>query len=148
MTVRSIWKARAVGFVVGCVLAALLVSLVQTQFNLAALVELGADISAATRIEVSLLDLIGFGPAILGVIAAAFLLAFPVAALLQQMLSALPRGLLFALAAATAMLAALSIMQALLQITPVAAAREAPGLLALCLCAAPGGWIYARITRR
>lgn len=141
---------RAPGIIVAWLLAVLIAtllgSIVQTQFNLAALSGLGVDISGATRLRATAHDLTGFTPLYGAVIAAAFLIALPLAALLARRWQSL-RTWLYVLAGSLGILTALLVMTAVMPITPVAAARTAPGLLALAACGVVAGWAFARLQR-
>lgn len=141
---------RATGIIVmwllAVLIATLLGSIVQTQFNLAALASLGVEISAATRLRATAHDLAGFTPLYGAVIATAFVIALPLASLLaRRWLNA--GTWLYPLAGGLGILAALLLMAAVLPITPVAAARSAPGLLALAACGVIAGWAYAGLHR-
>lgn len=129
-------------FVVAVLIAAVLGSLVQTQLALAALGQLGVDIGLGERLRATAADLRGFAPTYAGLVAAGFLLAFPVAALLTRWLPAL-RHRLYALAGATAMLTALVLMQQLIGLMPIASARGVTGLSLHALAGAAGGLGFA-----
>ena len=122
-------------------------SIAQTQFNLAALQELGAPIPLDLRLHTTVQDLIGFAPLFAALVAAALLVAFVVAGLLLRRLP-LPVVPLYTLAGAMAMLVLLLIMDAMLPVTPIAAARSPAGLLVLSLSGALGGLLFAAIARR
>jgi hypothetical protein len=123
-------------------------ALAQTQFNLAELQALGADVSLGSRFQTIWQDVIGFGPLYALVVAAAFGLAFPIAGWLARRWTAL-RGFWFVLAGFTALIAAIRLVDAL---TPppvlIAATRSHLGLLVLASGGALAGWIYVRLARR
>ncbi|MGE4069698.1 MAG: hypothetical protein AB7E72_00815 [Lysobacterales bacterium] len=140
------WKrwARAVAswlLAVGC--AAVLGTLVQTQFNLQALIELGLAIPLPVRVTTTWRDLIGFTPAYAAIVAGGFVVAIPIATWLLRRWPK-QRWLLPA-AGAAAILTALWLMQRLLQLTAIAAARDSWAVLALALAGAAGGWLYLRL---
>lgn len=124
------------------VLAAFFGSVIQTQVNLAGLVALGVEIPFQLRVDTTVDDLAGFAPLWAAIVAAGFLLAFVVAAFLSRLLPTW-RVSLHALAGATAVLAALLIMQSMLGIQPIAAARSLTGLVGMSLAGALGGLVYA-----
>lgn len=134
-------------FLAAILLSAVLGSLVQTQVSLAALSGLGVDIGLAERLRASGADLLGFAPMYAAVVAVAFLLGFPVAALLGHVLPGL-RTRLYALAGAVAILTALILMRTLIGLSPIASAREVHGLALHGLAGAVGGlgfaWLRAR----
>lgn len=127
-------------------LAAALGSVVQTQFNLAALIALGVDVPLVIRLRTTLADLLGFTPLYGAVVAMAFLLAFPVAALLVRLWPARDTEL-YMLAGALAILAGLTLMNTALAITAIAATRSTLALLLMMLAGAAGGWLFARTGR-
>lgn len=141
-------RLRAVGAYLAAVLLTTLAgSIIQTQFNLAALAALGAEIGPTQRLRTTLDDLAGFTPAWGAIVAAGLLLALPVAAWLGRKRPAW-RSALCALAGALAVLVALWSMRLALGLTAVAAARTPLGMLLLAVSGACGGWLYARLTRR
>lgn len=123
---------------------AVLGSIVQTQFNLAALIALEVPIPPDVRLRTTARDLVGFGPAMAAVTGAGFVVAFAVAGLLAR-LAPQWRTALFMLAGGGAMLSALLIMASVLPITPIAAARTWPGVVALSLTGVVGGWVFQRM---
>lgn len=120
-------------------------SIVQTQFNLAALGALGLSVPLADRAATTLQDLLYFAPMLAAIVLPGFIVAFVTATWLAHRWPAI-RGGLFVAAGACALLAALLLMQAALGLTVIAAARGAAGCLALLLCAGLGGGLYARLT--
>ena len=128
----------------GC--TAIVGSIIQTQFNLAAIAALGAPAGIGVRAQTTLQDLAGFAPMLGAVAAAGFLPAFLVAALLARRWPR-QRNLLFALAGATAVCAAIVIMNAMLPMTPIGATRSAWGTAALALAGLLGGGTFAALAR-
>jgi len=121
-------------------------TVVQTQFNLAALQSLGVSVPLGVRIETTWHDLLGFTPSFGPIVAAGFLVAFLLGALVLRWLS-VPRDGLYALGGAIAIGTALVSMNVLFQITAVAAARGTFGFACLVLSGAVGGWIFATLSR-
>lgn len=136
-----------VAWLAATAVTAMIGSIVQTQFNLAAIAQLGAPVPPGVRLQTTLQDLAGFAPLLAGVVAAGFAIAFPVAALLRR---AWPEGRthLYVLAGIAAIAAAILLMNALMPIIPIGATRSAAGLLALSLAGAPGGWVFIRLSPR
>lgn len=122
-------------------------SVIQTQFSLAAIASVGAEVPFGLRLHMTLQDLAGFAPMFGGVAAAGFIVAFIAAALLCRLWPG-RRGLLYTLAGAAAMLAALLLMSALLPVTGIGAARTPAGVLALTATGALGGWVFAAVAPR
>ena len=116
--------------------------------------DLGVAIGAGRWLATLAKDVVGMAPFYGGVIAVAFLIAFPVAALIVKWLRlrgvASPRlsHVGFTAAGAVAMLAMLLILRGLLEVTPVAGARTAVGLAAQALAGAAGGLLFAWLRNR
>lgn len=140
-------KRSAIGYLAAVIGTSVSGSIVQTQFNLAALQGLGVSIPLDVRLDTTVQDLIGFAPLFAALVAAALLIAFAVSGLLLRRLP-LPVMSLHVLAGAAAILTLLLIMDAMLPITPIAAARSMSGLLVLSLTGALGGLLFAAIARR
>lgn len=116
-------------------------SVVQTQFNLARIVEMGQPVSLHERLSTTFADLVGFAPLWSIIVAAALVIAFPVAAGLSRLWPA-GRAALHVLAGFCAVLVALMVMSAMLPVTAVAAARTVGGLFAMAVPGALGGVLY------
>ena len=121
-------------------------SIIQTQFNVAAITALGVPVPPAVRLQTTLQDLVGFAPMLAAIAGAGFLVALPVAAWLARHLQR--RTLLYTLAGATAVATAILLMNALLPITVIGATRSLAGLLALAACGALGGWTFSGLVPR
>lgn len=138
----------ALAYLAAVVLATLWGALVQTQFNLAALQDLGAQVPWALRLRTTGQDVLGFGPLYLAVVAVSFALAFPTAAVISRYWPRW-RAVLCALAGFTALIVAVRVIDAA---TPppvlIAATRSTPGLLAMSLGGAFAGLLFARLTLR
>jgi hypothetical protein len=119
-------------------------SVIQTQFNLAAITTLGAPVPFALRLQTTLHDLAGFAPMLAGLTAAGFFVAFIVAALLTRFWPG-RQALLYSLAGAAAVAAALLLMNAMLPVTVIGATRSLAGLIALVAAGALGGRVYAAL---
>lgn len=127
------------------IVAAALGSIVQTQFNLGALQALGVPMPWDLRLITTARDLAGFTPLFGALVAAGFLIAFLATGLLRRWLRN-GRTALYALAGAVAIAAILLIMTAAFGMVPIAAARGLGGFVALALCGAAGGVLFARLT--
>jgi hypothetical protein len=128
------------------VLAAAWGSVVQTQWNVQALVGVGVDISAAERARMTWQDLIGFAPVYGGILAVGWLLALPVASWLARGWPA-GRSALLAVAAGLGMVTAVRAVDALAPMPVfIDATRHLPGLLAMASGAVLAGLLYARLT--
>lgn len=130
------------------VLAAVWGSVVQTQWNLQALVDLGVNVPAADRVRTTWQDLIGFAPVYAGILAAGWLPALAVAAFMARRWPAW-RSALLAAAAGTGMVAAVRFVDMVAPMPVfIDATRHMPGLLAMAAGAVIAGLLYARLTTR
>jgi peptidoglycan/LPS O-acetylase OafA/YrhL len=91
-------------------------------------------------------DLVHFAPLYAAVIAAGFIIAWPVAAGLARWRPRW-RSSLFPLAGFVALAAILVAMNAALPITAISAARSPSGITGLCLAGALAGLVYVLLTR-
>ncbi|MFP4207600.1 MAG: hypothetical protein ACLFSC_03010 [Wenzhouxiangella sp.] len=116
-------------------------SLVQSQLALAAIARIHAPVGWQDRLGTYGHDLVHFAPMWAAIIALGFLIAFLVAGWLAR---ARPswRPLLFPLAGLCAVLVALAVMEVMLPVTVVAAARDGLGLGLLGGSGAVGGAVY------
>jgi hypothetical protein len=132
------------GWLAAVVATAITGSLVQSQFALAAIERIHAPVAWPDRLAVFGHDLVHFAP-LWGMISAlGLLLAFLVAGWLGARRPGW-RSTLFPLAGFVAVLTALLVMQAMLPVTVIAAARSASGILLLGLGGALGGAVYLAI---
>ena len=129
------------------IVAAAAGSIVQTQFNLAAIEGLGAPVPPGLRLQTTLHDLTGFAPLLAGVTATGFLVAFPVAALIAGRWPR-ARTVLYTLAGGVAVGTAILVMNAALPVTAIGATRSIMGLLALSTMGALGGRVFAALLPR
>lgn len=146
MPTRRPWLHAAPTLLLAWLAASVWGSVVQTQFNLQALAELGVAIPANVRARTTLQDLASFAPLYAGIVAAAWLPALALAAWLARGRPAWRLGL-FAAAGGLGLVAALRSIDALAPMpTFIDATRHAPGLLAMALgCVLAAGW-YAHRT--
>lgn len=139
------WPACLRALVAGWLLAAAWGSVVQTQFNLQALVALGVPMPPGLRAQTTLQDLAGFAPVYAGILAAGWLPALALAAWLARQWPA-ARTALFTVATGVGMVAAVRAVDALAPMPVfIDATRGWPGLLSMAAGAALGGWLCARL---
>ena len=144
---RRHWTKHLAPLLLAWVLAAAWGSVVQTQFNLQALVSLGVEVPATLRAETTWRDLIGFGPVYAGILAAGWLPALAAATFLARRWPAW-RAPLLAAAAGLGMIAAVRAVDAVAPMPIfIDATRSLPGLLAMAAGAVVAGWVYAGLTR-
>lgn len=142
MTTSSLhrWSRAGGRWLLAVLATTVLGTIVQTQFNLVALVELGQQIGPGLWLHTTLLDLVRFAPPFAAIVAVGFLVSLPLASWLTRRKAG--RGWLHPLAGAVAMLVALLLMRWLVGLTPIAAARTPLGTTALVLSGALGGWVW------
>lgn len=134
-------------FLLAVLLASVLGSVLQTQFNLANLQALGAPMPLGVRAYTTCLDLLGFSPTFAVLVILGFTFALPAASLLAR---SWPTGrwLLFALAGALAVWLAMALANALLPMpTLIAASRSLAGTLGLMVCGSLGALLFALLAR-
>lgn len=118
-------------------------AIAQTQHVLGNLSAMGAEVGMGVRLEATLHDLVGLATSYLPIIAVAFAIAFPVAALVSRALPSL-RRVAYPIAGAVAILVVHLLLEAMLSITPIAAARSIIGLGIQMLFGALGGWVFLK----
>lgn len=141
------WRTRLLAFAGAALFAIAWGSLVQTQFNLNALAALGVEMPLALRLRTSLQDLLGFGPVYAGIVLAAWLPAFAVAAWLAHRRPGW-RAALFALAAGVALPLAIRAIDAVAPMPVlIDATRGLGGLSAMVAGSVLGGALFGWGTR-
>lgn len=134
-------------YVLAVVVATILGTLVQTQFNLAALSLIGTEVSLQTRLSTSFKDLLGFAPLFAAIVAVTLLLAMPAAHLLGRIFRPW-RGVLFFIAGAVGIKVAFDIIDHFAPMpTFIAATRGIGGLAAMMIAVGIGSAVFARLTR-
>ena len=142
------WKRRVVVLLLAWALAAAWGSVVQTQWNLRALVDVGVSIPVSDWQRVTAQDLIGFAPVYGGILAVGWLFALPVASGLARWWPE-GRSALLAAAAGVGMVAAVRTVDAVAPMPVfIDATRHLPALLAMAAGAVLAGWLYAHFTAR
>ncbi|MDR7023745.1 hypothetical protein [Pseudomonas peli] len=135
-------------FFLAVLLASVMGTVLQTQFNLANLQALGAPMPLGVRVQTTCLDLLGFSPTFAILVILGFIFALPAASLLAR-LWPMGRWLLFTLAGALAVLAAMALANALLPMpTLIGANRSLAGTVGLMACGSLGALLFAGLMRR
>ncbi|VXC62071.1 conserved membrane hypothetical protein [Pseudomonas sp. 9AZ] len=135
-------------FFLAVLLASVMGTVLQTQFNLANLQALGAPMPLGVRVQTTCLDLLGFSPTFAMLVILGFIFALPAASLLAR-LWPMGRWLLFTLAGALAVLAAMALANALLPMpTLIGANRTLAGTVGLMACGSLGALLFAGLMRR
>ena len=119
-------------------------SVVQTQFNLAALTAFAVEVPLGLRLLTSLQDLVSFGGVYAGIVLASWLPAFAVAAWLARRWPGW-RVALFAAAAGVGVIVAIRAVDAVAPMPVfIDATRSMAGLLTMALGSALAGALFAR----
>jgi aldose sugar dehydrogenase len=143
------WLKLLLCFIAALVVGTFLGSLIQTQFNLAALQSLGVGISTEVRLRTSFQDLVNFGPVYALIFGCSLLVSLPAALYLGQWAGRRWRVPLCALTAAFGLWAAFQIVDALAPMpTLIAATRGTAGTLALLTSAALSGALFAYLVNK
>lgn len=136
-----------VAWLAAVAVTATLGSVIQTQINISRLAELGAPVDFGERLATTFQDLVGFAPLWAIIVAAGLLVALPVAGALARRWRRWP-VFVHMLAGFAAPFAALLIMEVMLPVTVVAAARTWLGAVLISAPGAVGGWLYVALLRQ
>ena len=131
-------------FFVAVIFAFVIASLFHSQFVMAELSKVGVNISFSDRLSMSIDDLLGLYPTYGIVIALSFCIAFIVVSFIVKRVSLSPY-ILYPLAGAAGVTAALLAMQPILDITLLASARSTYGFVCQSLAGAMGGAVFAHL---
>lgn len=137
---------KLVAYLLAVFTAYLLASITATQSVIARLAEMGVDVNFAERLRMTLHDIAGMAGMFLPMIAAGFLAAFLLTALLCRWLGKRPVAL-YILAGALALITIHLTLNLAFGITPVAIARTTGGLLIQGVAGAVGAYFYAYTNR-
>ena len=144
-----LYRPLILRFLLAVLVAALLVSVIQTQLNLAALVAMGAPMPLDVRLRTTGQDLIGFTPAYAGIVCAAFLVALPAGAWVARHRHGVSKALILALAAVVGVGIALQVTDAVAPMpTLIAATRTVAGTAWMLAGAAVGGLLFGLLLER
>jgi len=141
------WLRVVLGWAIAVVVAVVAGSIVQTQFNLAAIAALGVEIGLLDRLSATGHDLLNFTPTYAMLVAIAFAVAWPVTGLIKRWFPA-HRTLLFVLAGFAALGTMILVMNRALPVTGIAATRDPAGALLLAAAGAIAGWFYSSMLVR
>ena len=126
------------------IVTTLIGTILQTQFNLAALQAIDVPISLSDRLGATGADLVNFTPSFGPLVAVGFAIAVVVAGVLCRVAPLTWRNGLYALAGGTAILVMLVALKQTLDLTAIAAARHGFGFAVLVACGAVGGGVFAK----
>ena len=135
-----------IGLSASTLTAAVLGNVVSSQFVIARLNEVGADLTFANRISMSISDIIGFGPRYAIFICIGFTIAFLTGWFIHK-LAKTGRTIIYTVAGITAMIVMLYMMKNVyFGVQLVGGARSVMGLLAQGLVGGISGFLFAKIT--
>ena len=137
---------KLAAYLLAVIVAYLLASITATQSVIAQLAELGIEVNFVDRLIMTLQDIAGMAGMFLPMIAAAFLAAFLVAALLCRWMGRRPI-VLYVLAGAVALIAIHLTLYLAFGVMPVAIATTTGGLLIQGLAGAVGAYLYTYMNR-
>ncbi|MGM0825083.1 MAG: PQQ-dependent sugar dehydrogenase [Pseudomonadota bacterium] len=149
MTHQPRWALTGIYFVIALLVGVVLGSVVQTQFNLAALQALGVEIPAGERIATTLHDLASFAPLYAVLFSVGFVVSQTVAVLLSGWLGDRFLALLCTGGAVVGLWTTLWLINTLAPPpTLIAATRGIAGFMAMLATAGVAGWLFARLRKR
>ena len=134
-------------FIVGWAMLIFLFILTATQFNLAEIAALGLNVPFADRLATTAQDLVGGLPLIATIFGFGFLIAMPVTGVIAGWVKILPH-VAHGLGGFVGVGVTLFALKALFAITPIGAARDIDGFIALCLSGAVAGYVYSALRAR
>jgi hypothetical protein len=134
-------------FIMAVVDAAILTSIVSTQLVLADVKYFGLDVTMGDRVNATIHDLLGVGPALLMLIGLSFLVAFVIARYAHRHIGG-NRALWFSAAGFLSMPSALLLLKMAMGGTLLASARTSLGMFLVACCCMAGGYGYAWVTER
>lgn len=149
MTHQPRWALTGIYFVIALLVGVVLGSVVQTQFNLAALQALGVEIPPGQRVATTLHDLASFAPLYAVLFSVGFVVSQTVAVQLSGWLGGRFLALLCTGGAVVGLWATLWLVNTLAPPpTLIAATRGIAGLVAMLGTAGVAGWLFARLRKR
>lgn len=135
----------AAAFVAAVLFSSVLGSIFSTQFVVASLQSVGAEISFGTRLSLTMKDL-GILQTLSLAIAASFFIAFIIAGALHNLVGG-NRTFWFIFAGLSSITCLLLLMSWHLQLMPIAGARSNLGLAFQALAGGIGGWLFSKLTK-
>ena len=137
---------KLAAYLLAVIVAYILASITATQSVIAQLAELGIEVNFVDRLIMTLQDIAGMAGMFLPMIAAAFLAAFLVAALICRWIGRKPI-VIYVLAGAVALTTSHLTLYLAFGIMPLAIAKTTGGLLIQGLAGAVGAYLYAYMNR-
>jgi hypothetical protein len=140
-------RQTVLAFIVGWVMLIFLFIFTATQFNLAEITALGLNVPFADRLATTAHDLVGGLPLIATIFGFLFIIAMPITGIIARWVKILPH-VAHALGGFAGVGVTLFALKALFAITPIGAARDIDGFIALCLSGAVAGYVYSALKAR
>ena len=140
-------RQTVLAFIVGWVMLIFLFIFTATQFNLAEIAALGLNVPFADRLATTAHDLVGGLPLIATIFGFVFIIAMPITGIMARWVKIFPH-VAHALGGFAGVGVTLFALKALLAITPIGAARDIDGFIALCLSGAVAGYVYSALKAR
>ena len=140
-------RQTVLAFIVGWVILIFLFIFTATQFNLAEIAALGLNVPFADRLATTAHDLVGGLPLIATIFGFGFIIAMPITGVITRWVKILPH-VAHALGGFAGVGVTLFALKALFAITPIGAARDIDGFIALCLSGAAAGYVYSALKAR
>ena len=140
-------RRTVLAFIVGWVMLIFLFIFTATQFNLAEIAALGLNVPFADRLATTAHDLVGGLPLIATIFGFGFIIAMPITGIIARWVKILPNAA-HALGGFAGVGVTLFALKALFAITPIGAARDIDGFIALCLSGAVAGYVYSALKAR
>ena len=135
------------GFVLSCLFLTFFLVVTSTQFALGALIDIGVDISFATRLQTTIHDLQSMSPLVGIIFSLGLLIAFTVGNYISRLVGIVP-AVVFALAGFASIAVTTKGLNSVLDITVIVATRQWDGYLAFCLIGALSGYVFQRLSAR
>lgn len=140
-------RQTVLAFIVGWVMLIFLFIFTATQFNLAEIAALGLNVPFADRLATTAHDLVGGLPLIATIFGFVFIIAMPITGIMARWVKIFPH-VAHALGGFAGVGVTLFALKALFAITPIGAARDIDGFIALCLSGAVAGYVYSALKAR
>lgn len=140
-------RQTVLAFIVGWVMLIFLFIFTATQFNLAEIAALGLNVPFADRLATTAHDLVSGLPLIATIFGFGFIIAMPITGIIARWVKILPH-VAHALGGFAGVGVTLFALKALFAITPIGAARDIDGFIALCLSGAAAGYVYSALKAR
>lgn len=136
----------AIAFIVALIVASVAAAIIQTQFNLAALVDWSVEIDWALRKEATFHDILNFSPTFAAILGVSLLFSLPIAYYFERR-STVIQPFWFVLGGAVGLWLAFFIVDTLLPMpTLIAVNRTWLGLFSMVACGGFAGYLFARLS--